>query len=201
MSHDTLLHRLVRPAMRPLARTSITPNQLTTVRLLTGVAAAVAFAFGGGWRSLGGAIFLASLLLDRADGELARLSGKISSEGYRYDLTCDCIATVAAFIGLGIGLRGELGSVAVALGVTAGASVVAVFYQINVLKVATTSGPALDGRTLVDADDAMVGLPVLVWLGLSKLALVLAGTATPVVVLVLVLRERLRAHRAHSASG
>ena len=195
MSHDTLLHRLVRPAMRPLARTSITPNQLTTGRLLTGLVAAAAFALGGGWRAAGGGLFLVSLLLDRADGELARLSGKMSSGGYRYDLTCDCIATVAAFIGLGVGLRDELGPLAMVLGVAAGASVVAVFYQINVLKVATTSGPGLDGRTLADADDAMVGLPVLIWLGLSKLALVLAGTATPVVVLVLLLRSRLRPRR------
>ncbi len=181
--------------MRPLARTPITPNQLTTVRLLTGLAAAAGFALGGEWRAAGGGLFLVSLLLDRADGELARLSGKMSAGGYRYDLICDCIATVAAFAGLGIGLRGELGPLAIALGVAAGASVVAVFYQINVLKVATTSGPGLDGRTLADADDAMVGLPVLVWLGLSKLALVLAGTATPVIVLVLLLRGRLRARR------
>ncbi len=181
--------------MRPLARMSVTPNQLTTVRLLTGLGAAAAFACGGGWPAFGGGIFLISLLLDRADGELARLSGKMSASGYRYDLVCDCIATVAAFIGLGIGLRGELGPVAIALGGAAGASVVAVFYQINVLKVATTSGPSLDGRTLVDADDAMVGLPVLVWLGLSKLALFLAGTATPVVVLVLLMLGRLRGRR------
>ncbi len=182
--------------MRPLARTPITPNQLTTMRLLTGLAAATGFAFGGGWRVAGSGLFLVSLLLDRADGELARLSGKMSAGGYRYDLTCDCIATVATFIGLGIGLLGELGPVAIALGAVAGASVVAVFYQINVLKVAGTSGPGLDGRTLADADDAMVGLPVLIWLGLSKLALVLAGTATPIIVILLVLRERLRTRRA-----
>ena len=119
----------------------------------------------------------------------------MSAAGYRYDLICDCIATVATFVGLGIGLRAALGPVAIGLGVAAGCSVVAVFYQINVMKIATTTGPALDGRALADADDAMVGLPVLIWLGLSKLALVLAGTATPVIVLALLLRERLRARR------
>ncbi len=181
--------------MQPLARTPVTPNQLTTLRLAMGLGAATAFAFGGGWRALGGGLFLVSLLLDRADGELARLTGKMSAGGYHYDLVCDCIATVAAFVGLGVGLRRELGPLAIALGVAAGASVVAVFYQINVLKVATTSGPSLEGRTLADADDAMVGLPVLVWLGLSKLALILAGTATPVVVLVLLMRGRLRGRR------
>ena len=182
--------------MRPLASTSITPNQVTTLRLVTGLGAAVAFALGGGWRISGGALFLVSLLLDRADGELARLSGKMSSGGYRYDLTCDCIATVATFIGLGVGLYDTLGPLAIVLGVEAGASVVTVFYQINVLKVASTSGPGLDGRILADADDAMLGLPVLIWLGLSKLALVLAGTATPVIVMALLLRERLKARRA-----
>lgn len=79
MSHDTWIHRAVRGAVRPLARTPVTPNQVTTLRLITGLAAAAAFAQGGeGWRQVGAGLFLVSLFLDRADGELARASGKSS---------------------------------------------------------------------------------------------------------------------------
>ena len=72
MSHDTIIHRIVRPAVRRVALTGVTPNQITTLRLLGGIAAALAFAGPAPWPAIGGGIFLFSMLLDRADGELAR---------------------------------------------------------------------------------------------------------------------------------
>ena len=36
MSHHTWLHRIVRPAVRPLVGTAVTPNHLTALRLITG---------------------------------------------------------------------------------------------------------------------------------------------------------------------
>lgn len=48
MSHDTWIHKIARAAIvRPLAKTSVTPNQVTTVRLIAGVGAAMAVAHGG----------------------------------------------------------------------------------------------------------------------------------------------------------
>ena len=46
MSHDTWIHRCARVLVRPLVRTRVTPNHLTTVRLLTGLGSAAAFAAG-----------------------------------------------------------------------------------------------------------------------------------------------------------
>ena len=46
ISHNTYIHRMVRPAVRPLVATGITPNHLTTVRLAGGLAAAAAVAVG-----------------------------------------------------------------------------------------------------------------------------------------------------------
>ncbi len=178
--------------MRLLARTPVTPNQLTTLRLITGLAAGVCFAIGGTPRAVGAGLFLVSLMLDRADGELARQTGMTSASGYRYDLACDCVATVLAFVGLGVGLRQALGPAAIALGLSAGASVVGLFYQLNVSKTATAQGLDVGGRTLFDPDDATVGLSVLIWLGQAELGLLLAGIATPLIVLTLVMRERLR---------
>ena len=80
MSHDTWIHRAVRPVARSLARTRVTPNQVTTLRPVAGLVAAAAFAEGSETgRAWGAGIFLLAMFLDRADGELARLSGRISS--------------------------------------------------------------------------------------------------------------------------
>ena len=185
MSHDTLLHRLIRPAIRRIAPSGVTPNQITTLRLATGVAAALGFAQGGAlWPAVGGAVFLASMLLDRADGELARYTGRTSPGGYRYDLACDCLATIAAFLGMGWGSQAVFGPLAVLLGAVAGVSVAAVFWLIHGVKL-TPMRPAREGKTAFDPDDAMLLAPVLVWLGLMPWTVVIAAIATPVVALVL----------------
>mgnify|MGYP000734108244 CR=1 FL=1 len=45
MSHDTWIHRVARvTVVKPLIHTAVTPNQVTTARLLTGIAAAAALA-------------------------------------------------------------------------------------------------------------------------------------------------------------
>ena len=192
VSHDTLIHRLVRPVVRPLSFTPVTPNQITSLRLGVGLAAAAGLAMPGGWRAAGAGLYLLSLLMDRMDGELARLTGLTSTGGYRYDLICDCVATVAAFAGLGIGLREALGPLAMALGVVAGVSVVGLFYHMNVAKLASPAGLGAHGRTWIDPDDAMFALPVLIWTGQAKLALMAAGVLTPIVLIVLVLLSRLK---------
>ncbi len=46
MSYNTWIHRIARVAMRPLVNTPVTPNQVTTLRLAAGIAAAAAFAVG-----------------------------------------------------------------------------------------------------------------------------------------------------------
>ncbi len=79
----TYAHHVGRWLILPLVNTSVTPNHLTTLRLLTGIAAAAAFAMGDYfWTVWGGALYAVSALLDRADGELARLSDKMSSWGH-----------------------------------------------------------------------------------------------------------------------
>ena len=106
MSHNTWIHRLVRPMVEPLVDSPVTPNQVTTLRLIFGLSAAAACMAGGQtWISIGGVLFLISMLLDRADGTLARLSGKKSRFGHRYDLVADAVCNASIFVGLGIGLR------------------------------------------------------------------------------------------------
>jgi archaetidylinositol phosphate synthase len=186
MSQNTLIHGLVRPAVRVVAaRTSLTPNHVTTFRLATGLGAAVTFAQGTyGWLAIGGSIFLLSILLDRADGELARQTNQISLAGHRYDLVSDCIVGISAFLGIAIGAVHIAGLNALWLGALAGVGIGVLFLELNVLKLAGARGYDLfGGRVRVDPDDAMIVVPVFVWCDLATPLLIGAAVVTPLTAL------------------
>ena len=97
--------RLARWLVTPLRNTGVTPNHLTTVRLIVGLAAAAAFVPGTyGWSNLGALLLVASNFLDHTDGELARISGKTSRFGHIYDLASDALITILLFIAIGVGV-------------------------------------------------------------------------------------------------
>jgi archaetidylinositol phosphate synthase len=186
MSQNTLLHGLVQPAVRAVAaRTGLTPNHVTTMRLATGLGAAVIFAQGTyGWLAVGGLIFLLSMLLDRADGELARQTNRMSLAGHRYDLVSDCVVGISAFIGIAIGLVDIAGLNALWFGALAGLGIGVLFLELNVLKLAAASGYDLfGGRIRVDPDDAMIVVPVFLWCDLAAPLLIGAATVTPLAAL------------------
>lgn len=192
MSHDTLVHGIVRPAVRALAGSWVTPDHLTGLRFATAVAAAAAFAQGSGtWTSIGVGVFVASALLDRADGELARQTGRFSRHGHRYDLMADCLAGVMAFIGLGLGAAdGALGPAAVVLGLVAGAGIGGLFWEINVAAPGKLPGwTGRGGRVLADPDDGIFALPLLVLCFGAEAALVPGSIVTPAAALWLALRR------------
>ncbi len=119
--------------VRPLQNTWVNPNHLTTVRLITGLAASVTVAIGttSGF-NLGAALFALSNFLDHTDGELARLSGKSSKFGHIYDLASDAIIHIFVFVGIGYGLRNsELGAWALLMGIISGISVACIFHLRN----------------------------------------------------------------------
>ncbi len=176
MSHQTLLHRAIRPGVRHLARTRVQPNHLSILRLLTALAAAGCFAHGS-LRALwiGSALFACSAMLDRADGEFARQTGRFTRLGHRLDLVGDCLADALAFLALGVGARnGALGPFAPVLGSLAGASVVALFLQLN------SRGRSEPVIRLVDPDDAILLVPVLLLCFGATPVVTLAGIITPV---------------------
>ena len=192
MSHDTIVHRVVRPAVGLLARTPITPDHLTALRFATAVAAAAAFAWGGqGWVEVGAAVFLLSALLDRADGELARQTRRFSQHGHRYDLLADWSAGAMSFVGLGLGARGgPLGLAAPVLGLLAAAGTSVLFWAINVRDAREPPRhPAGRPRVLMDPDDYMFGVPLLLW-GVGATGVLLpAGTLTPLLALWMLRRR------------
>jgi phosphatidylglycerophosphate synthase/alkylated DNA repair dioxygenase AlkB len=98
--------RLARRLVTPLKSSRVTPNHLTTVRLVVGLIAAAAFIPGAyGWANAGALLMSLSNFLDHADGELARITGKGSRLGHLYDLGCDALITVLLFVAMGLGLN------------------------------------------------------------------------------------------------
>jgi archaetidylinositol phosphate synthase len=125
--------RLARRLVWPLRDGPVTPNHLTSVRLVFGLAAAAALAQGSyGWMNAGALLLVVSNFLDHADGELARLSGKGSRFGHWYDLVSDAAVTVLLFAGIGAGVARSVRSVMQAppllLGIIAGVAIGLVFF-------------------------------------------------------------------------
>src|SRR5215470_15212537 len=104
--------RLARRLVTPLKDSHVTPNHLTSVRLVIGLAAAAAFLPGTyGWSNLGALLLVLSNFLDHTDGELARISGKSSRIGHVYDLASDAAVTILLFVAIGAGVGARAGAV------------------------------------------------------------------------------------------
>jgi len=138
-----------------------------------------------GWVSIiGGLIFLLSMLLDRADGELARHTNQMSAAGHRYDLVSDCIVGISTFIGIGIGVEHTVGLNALWLGALAGLGIGVLFLELNLMNLASVRGHDLfGGRIRVDPDDAMIVVPLLVWCDLAAPMLIAAAVVAPLAAL------------------
>jgi archaetidylinositol phosphate synthase len=111
----------------------------------------------------------------------------MSKAGHRYDLAADCLASMAAFIGLGVGLAGAHGVLAIWLGVAAGVGIGTLFAELNVLNVASVRGYTLAPGIVVDPDDAMILMPVLIWLGCAWPTMIAAAVITPSAAIALAL--------------
>lgn len=124
--------RLARRLVTPLVNTRVTPNHLTTLRLLIGLGGAACLARGGfGWINMGTLLIVLSNFVDHTDGELARISGKSSKIGHFYDLASDALTTVALFVCMGVGIvaqGGRMFASPVLLGTLAGAAVALIFF-------------------------------------------------------------------------
>jgi phosphatidylglycerophosphate synthase len=179
--------------VEPLVDSPVTPNQVTTLRLIFGLSASAACMAGGQtWIGIGGVLFLISMLLDRVDGTLARLSGKKSRFGHRYDLVSDAICNAIIFVGLGIGLRdGPLGGWTVLLGVLAGLAVGAILLMVVLAERQEGERAAeLPNLAGFDADDGMLLLPIALWLGWALPLLYLAAFITPLFALFFAWKHR-----------
>jgi len=180
-------HVIARPLVRPMIGTAIRPNHLTTLRLLTGIAACACLALDtrlGAW--WGGSLWILSAFLDRADGELARQGNLASQDGHLYDYYADITVNALLFAAVGVGLRHSwLGVWALPIGLWAAASTL--FGSIFSHRLELHSPPdtkAWSGRWGFDLEDALYIVAPLAWLGwLSPLLVSAAVGATAIMLL------------------
>ncbi len=91
---------LARPIARAASKTPLTPNQLTLIATFFGVLGGALFALPGLWPAVGAAIYLGMMVLDCADGELARLRGGGSWRGRVLDGIGDLTSATAIHVGM-----------------------------------------------------------------------------------------------------
>jgi hypothetical protein len=109
--HDILWNRFVaRPlaavALVPLARTRVTPNQVTLLTLVVFAAGAAVTALEPSWAGLvsGAAIIEISYVLDCVDGQLARWKGTSSPVGAHLDFLMDELKAFLLVAAVGVRL-------------------------------------------------------------------------------------------------
>ncbi|EHP40183.1 CDP-alcohol phosphatidyltransferase [Cupriavidus basilensis OR16] len=124
--------RLARALVRPLKDSWVTPNHLTTLRLVIGLAGVACLMQGGfAWTNYGALLIVVSNFVDHTDGELARISGKSSKIGHFYDLASDALITVLLFVGMGVAISGQAAADTmppVLQGTLAGVAVALIFF-------------------------------------------------------------------------
>jgi len=193
LQYDSWTHLLARAAVRPFLGTALRPNHLTTLRLLTGLAACALFALGTRDGDIwGGVIWLVSAFLDRADGELARIGRMTSPAGHRYDYVTDVLINALFFVAIGIGLRHSwLGAWAIPLGLVAGIALAVCSGWSELLEAGQAhTERAYSGRWGFDPDDALYLMAPFAWLG--WLAPVLIGASVGATLMMTITGIRLR---------
>ena len=155
----------MRPLARPLIALGVTPNQITAFHLVMGLGIVAAIAWGTPQANFwAGIAWLVACLLDRLDGEVARIGNLSSPWGHKFDFFVDNLLGALFFLGLGVGLRhAPYGSWAV------GAGVIAAINQFTLNHVAEAFDSSAEGEKILaskwgfDADDALYLLGPLLW--------------------------------------
>jgi phosphatidylglycerophosphate synthase len=184
--------RLARLLTRPLAATRVTPNQITTLSLALGLLAAWLYGAGGAGVHLGGACFMVAFLLDHADGELARMTGRTSAFGHYYDLAAGGAVLIALFVGIGIGLQDAApGAWPLGLGIAAGLATAAIFaLRLELERRAGKDATRQPNLLGCEIEDVMYLVGPVTWLGLLEPLLVLAGIGAPLFALFVLWQGR-----------
>ena len=164
----TWARRLARHCVAPFAGTALSPNHITSVRIVIGAGACLLLAWGTRHGDIwAGALWLVAVLLDRADGEFARMTGRTSAFGHRLDYASDVVLSALFFIAAGIGARAELGNWGIAAGIAAAIGVTAaqVFAEAIDLRQAASGEKAFPGIDGFDFEDATLAFALVVWAG------------------------------------
>ncbi len=141
---DPSLNRKISTWVTPwLARTGVTPNQVTLLAFFAGLLAGWEFLQGDAAHWLRGAVwFQAAYILDNCDGSLARLTGRSSGFGSWLDTVTDMLIHMVFFLGLGVAVwRQDARGPWLWLGILAAASVF-LCYLVSLLREVQKRGEA-----------------------------------------------------------
>jgi len=155
---------------------------VTTFGTLVGLSAAALYATGTpALLNLAAGVWVASAVLDHADGELARMAGKSTAWGAAYDRASDLLVRLALFTGIGVGLRdGSLGLAAPLCGLTAGIAFVAIFaLRGAIIRRRGRDAVAQPAAGGFEIEDVLYLLAPLTWLGGLEPFLLAAGIGAP----------------------
>ncbi|HWP66725.1 MAG TPA: CDP-alcohol phosphatidyltransferase family protein [Candidatus Limnocylindria bacterium] len=192
--------RLAHWLVSPLRHTPVHPNVLTTLGLMSGLAAANLFATGRpASMNWGAAVYVLSAIFDHADGELARMTGKTSPFGHAYDRIADLIVKMSIFTGMGVGVRGTLGDAGPFLGAAAGFAIIAIFVMRTEL--ARRHGPSALAQPAAggfEIEDVLYVIAPVTWFGLLPPFVLAASIGAPLFALWVARGFRVRAVEASS---
>jgi len=189
--NQTYAHAFARIFVRPLIGTWVRPNHLTALRLVLGLAACALLIPGTTLATAwSGVLWILTCVLDRADGELARMGDLRSDSGKVLDYYADMILDAAWFLCAGIGLRhGSLGDTAIVLGgVTCLAMLLCTWYAEMFERLSGPGVKAWKGVQHFHPDDALFLLPLLTWLGWVGPVLIAASVVTPIIAVIIIVR-------------
>jgi phosphatidylglycerophosphate synthase len=119
-----LVHPVSRAVARALTDTPITPNQVSVASVFMAAGAGGCYlVLSWPWVALGGLLFqFAWHVLDGADGDLARRTGRASPIGELVDGICDHLSQAILYVALATGLMRQIGPSAWALAIAAALS-------------------------------------------------------------------------------
>jgi len=122
-SNRYLIHPVSRALVDRLIRTPVTPNQVSVASVFVAGAGALSYvAMARPWGALIGlGLFFAWHVLDGADGDLARRSGRASTAGELIDGICDHVSQGLLYVALAVLLARSLGGWAWAIAAAAAA--------------------------------------------------------------------------------
>ncbi|MGI9026616.1 MAG: CDP-alcohol phosphatidyltransferase family protein, partial [Burkholderiaceae bacterium] len=187
--------RLAQRLVTPLKDTWVTPNHLTTLRLMIGLVGAGCLARGGfGWANAGAFLIVLSNFVDHADGELARISGKSSLTGHIYDLAGDALITVLLFTCMGAGLADPAQETTMSptvLGLIAGVAVAVIFFlRMRIESLAGKAGTTQSSIAGFETEDVLYLLPLVTLSDTTASFLTAAAIGAPLFMLWVIVDYR-----------
>jgi phosphatidylglycerophosphate synthase len=189
---NAYVRRMMRCLLRPLAATALSPNTITWMRIVAGLAACAACCIGEPiWDRTAAVLWVASALLDRGDGEFARLTRRCSEDGRLLDYRGDVAINALIFLAMGVRLRDAgwgawpLLIGAVAMAVVASASILAERLELRI------GAKTVPSRYGFDSDDILFVLAPILWLG-GSLSLLLGAALGGTVVALYIWHRLLR---------